>query len=59
MDRNGKKPKAAPGPRDGERSDVKAKSRSGLAASAPTPRAEGPDRPGRAGAKRKPNKSAP
>jgi hypothetical protein len=59
MDRNGKKPKAATGPRDGERSDVKAKARAGLGASAPTARAEGPDRPGRAGAKPKPSKSAP
>jgi hypothetical protein len=58
MDRNGKKPKAAR-PRDSERSDVKAKSRSGLGASAPTSRAEGADRPGRPGTKPKPSKSAP
>ncbi len=59
MDRNGKKPKAATGPRDGERSDVKAKSRAGLGAPAPAPRAQGTDQPGRAGAKPKPNKRAP
>ncbi len=59
MDRNGKKPRAAAGPRDAERSDVKAKARAGAEVPGATPRGGAGDRPGRPGTKPKPSKNAP